>query len=49
MPIRQFKITILNGLIEGKVFYRYSKIETSHLVEMLESRKYKVSVIEEKI
>lgn len=49
MPTKQYTITILNGLLQGKEIIKYSTYETQGMVEYLESTGYSVSVKEKSL
>jgi len=49
MPTKQYTITILNGLLQGKQYIRYSTYEVDGMVEYLEQMGYLASIKEESI
>tara|TARA_R110000868_G_C10920160_1_gene765609 strand:+ start:1793 stop:1945 length:153 start_codon:yes stop_codon:yes gene_type:complete len=49
MPTKQYIITILNGLLQGKEYIRYSTYETEGILEYLESMGYSASVKEQSL
>jgi hypothetical protein len=49
MPTKQYTITILNGLLQGKQYIRYSTYEVDGMVEYLDQMGYSVSVKEQSL
>jgi hypothetical protein len=49
MPTKQYTITILNGLLQGKQYIKYCTYEVEGMLEYLEQMGYSASVKEESI
>jgi hypothetical protein len=49
MPTKKYTITILNGLLKGKQYIKYSTYEVEGIVEYLEQMGYSASVKEQSL
>jgi len=49
MPTKQYTITILNGLLQGKEIIKYSTYDVDNTIECLKEIGYSVSVKEQSL